>query len=291
MFRGINAIEFTNRFKDNDSCYEYLFLKKWGDGYQCVRCGCKESIKGRTYYYKRCKKCKYDESVTANTVFHDMKMPILKAFHLVFRIGSKKKGMSTIELGNEVGVQQKTAWLFKRKIQEILEDKTKLKGNVHADEMIVGGHSRGIEHRGRSLKKKSAVMVAAEILDDGRTGNINFEKIENFAAGTLKYALKDMVEPPTNILTDKHKSYESLKDKMNIKTRKSEKGEAMGEIHKQIMLFKNWLRGIHHKCSKLLLPKYLNEYKFRFNNRNRRRRIFDILIERLCIMHLNPMPD
>lgn len=288
MFQGINAIEFNNRFRDNESCYEYLFLKKWGNGYQCIRCGCKESIRGRTRYYKRCKKCRYDESVTANTVFHDMKMPILKAFHLIFRIGSKKKGMSTVELGNEVGVQQKTAWLFKRKIQEILEDKAKLKGNVHADEMIVGGHSEGAEHRGRSLKEKSAVVIAAEILNDGRIGNINFETIENFEVDTLKYALKDMVDQEAGIVTDQHKSYESLKGEMNIETRKSKKGKAMEEIHKQIMLFKNWLRGIHHKCSKVLLQKYLNEYKFRFNNRNRRHRIFDILIERL--MHYTPQP-
>ena len=288
MFQGINAIEFNTRFKDNDSCYEYLLLKKWGNGYQCIRCGCKESNKGRTWYYKRCKKCGYDESVTANTVFHDMKMPILKAFHLTFRIGSKKKGMSTVELGNEVGVEQKTAWLFKRKIQEILEDKVKLKGNVHADEMIVGGHSTGIEHRGRSLKEKSAVVVAAEILDDGRTGNINFETIENFEADTLKYALKDMINCEADIVTDQHKSYEALKEEMHIETKKSEKGKAMEEIHKQIMLFKNWLRGIHHKCSKALLKKYLDEYKFRFNNRNRRHRIFDTLIGRL--MHYPPQP-
>ena len=62
---------------------------------------------------------------------------------------------------------------------------------------------------------------------------------------------------------------------MKIETQKSDKGKAMKELHKQIMLFKNWLRETHHKCSKLLLPKYLNEYKFRFNNRNRRHTIFN----------------
>lgn len=288
MFQGINAIEFNNQFKDNDSCYDYLMIKKWGNGYQCIRCGCKENYKGRTRYYKRCKNCGYDESVTANTVFHDMKMPVLKAFHLMFRIGSKKKGMSTVELGNEVDVEQKTAWLFKRKIQEILADKTKLKGNIQADETMVGGQATGIEHRGRSLKEKSAVVVAAEILDDGRTGNINFETIENFEADTLKYALKDMIDEKADIVTDQHKSYESLKEEMNIQTLKSDKGKAMEEVHKQIMLFKNWLRGIHHKCSKALLKQYLNEYKFRFNLRNMRHRIFDILVGRL--MHYPPQP-
>ena len=86
-----------------------------------------------------------------------------------------------------------------------------MKGNVHADETIVGGHSTGTEHRGRSLKEKSGVVVAAEILNDGRTGNINFETIENFEADTLKYALKDMIEGEAHIVTDQHKSYEFIK--------------------------------------------------------------------------------
>lgn len=288
MFKGINAIEFGKRFKDNDSCYEYLAEKKWGKGFRCRRCGSCESNKGRTRYYRRCRHCGFDESVTSNTVFHDMKMPILKAFHLAFRISSKKKGMSTVELGNEVGVQQKTAWLFKRKLQEVMEDSEQLTGNVQADETIWGGHRAGKEHRGRSLKKKSAVIVAAEILKDGRTGNINFEPIPNFKAASLKYALQKMIVEKAAIVTDKMQSYEFLKDEIKIKTVKSEYGTAMKEIHKQIMLFKIWLRGIHHKCSKALLNKYLNEYKFRFNNRNRRHVIFDILIERL--MQNKPQP-
>jgi transposase-like protein len=288
MFKGVNAIEFSNRFKDNDSCYQYLAEKKWGKGYQCIRCGCQQSNKGRTRYYRRCKQCGYDESVTSNTVFHDMKIPILKAFHLAFRISSKKKGMSTVELGKEVGVEQKTAWLFKRKLQEVMEDKKRLTGHVQVDETIVGGYSAGKRHRGRSLKEKSAVVVAAEILEDGRTGNINFETISNFKATTLKYALQEMITDQAAIVTDKLQSYEFLKNEMKIETVKSERGTALKEIHKQIMLFKNWLRGIHHKCSKALLKKYLDEYKFRFNNRNKRDLIFDIAIERL--MHYTPQP-
>lgn len=84
MFKGINAIEFNKRFANNEDCYQYLIEKKWGNGFSCSRCGFKRSNKGRTYYHRRCSKCHYDESVLANTVFHGMKMPILKAFHMIF---------------------------------------------------------------------------------------------------------------------------------------------------------------------------------------------------------------
>ena len=209
MFKGINAIEFNKRFSNNESCYQYLIEIKWKDGYNCTKCCHKESGKGRTYFYRRCKKCGYDESVTSNTVFHGIKMPILKAFHMIFRISTKKKGMSTIELGTEVGVEQKTAWLFKRKVQAMMKkDKDdKLNGNVQVDETLVGGHSSARE---RSTKTKSALFVAVEVLADGRTGNIDLQHIESFKSEELKYAIRDAISEDSNIQTDAFHSYKKL---------------------------------------------------------------------------------
>lgn len=42
----------------------------------------------------------------------------------------------------------------------------------------------------------------------------------------------------------------------------------MPQIHRMIFNLKNWLRGIHHKVSDAHLQQYLNEFFFRFNNRN-----------------------
>ena len=117
MFFGINAIEFAKRFSSNEACLQYLEEQKWKTGYQCKVCGCQSYIKGKTSYHRRCQQCEYGESVTAHTLFHDIRMPLIKAFYMAFRISTKKKGMSSVELAAEVGVQQKTAWLFKRKMQ------------------------------------------------------------------------------------------------------------------------------------------------------------------------------
>ena len=126
---------------------------------------------GRTNSYRRIRKCGYDESVTANTMFHGTKMPILKAFHMIFRIAPKKKGMSTIELGTEVGIQQKTVWLFKRKVQTAMKkDKDdRLNGRVDIDETLIGGYFSAV---GRSTETERVLLVAVEILPDCRTGNL-----------------------------------------------------------------------------------------------------------------------
>src|SRR5665647_307341 len=244
MFKGINAIEFGKRFYNNESCYVYLVENKWGKGFSCSRCGHEKYYKGKTWYHRKCRHCGYSESVTANTIFHGMKMPVLKAFHMIFRLTAKKKGMSTVELGNEVDVQQKTAWLLKRKVQVAMKqnDNQKLKGSVDADETLVGGYTN--KNKGRSLESKEAILLAAEKLPDGRTGNIRMKHIENFEALTLKYALKDMIDDKATITTDNFTSYQQLKKEMKIQTVLSNKGQSMEELHKQIMQFKNWLRGV-----------------------------------------------
>jgi hypothetical protein len=292
MFKGINAIEFNKQFSTNEACYQYLIEWKWGKGFACSRCGCGESNKGRTYYHRRCRQCNYDESVLANTVFHGMKMPILKAFHMIFRLTAKKKGMSTTELGAEVGVQQKTAWLFKRKIQVAMkqDNNDKLSGNVDVDETVLGFHT-GREHGGRNLQKRKALMIAVEVLPDGRTGNIRMQDIENFKADTLKYALKDMVQSTASIRADDYCSYYTLQQQgMNIKIERSQNGKAFEELHRQIMQFKNWLVGIHHKWSKEHLFAYVDEYIFRFNRRNERKNIFNTVIDRMMQQIPHPYP-
>jgi hypothetical protein len=291
MFKGINAIEFNKRFSSNEACYQYLIEWKWGKGFGCSRCGCGESNKGRTYYHRRCKKCNYDESVLANTVFHGMKLPILKAFHMIFRLTAKKKGMSTTELGAEVGVEQKTAWLFKRKIQVAMkqDNNDKLNGNVDVDETLLGFHT-GRKDGGRSLEKRKALMVAVEILPDGRTGNIRMQDIENFKADTLKYAIRDMIEPTASIRADDYCGYFTLQQQgmKNIGLIRSQKGKAFEELHRQVMQFKNWLVGIHHRWSKQHLFAYVDEYVFRFNRRNNRKDIFNSVIG--CMMQQIPHP-
>ncbi|MCH5720882.1 IS1595 family transposase [Niabella hibiscisoli] len=281
MFKGLSILEFNKQFKNNDDCFSYLVKQKWPEGFKCSRCGFEQHVKGRTWHHRRCKNCKYDENVLANTVFHGTKMPLLKAFHMLYRLTAKKKGMSTIELGYEVGVQQKTAWLFKRKVQQMMKEdqKDKIGGNAEADEFLQGGYKSG--KGGRSLENKEAVLIVCEKLGDDRTGKIGLRHIDNFEAATLQCHLLEMTKPDVCLTTDSFKSYEPLQSEMNIEMVKSEKGSAMKELHKQIMLFKNWLRGIHHKCSKEHLHAYLKEYTYRFNNRNKRNYIFHELIGRM----------
>src|SRR5450755_1994143 len=139
MFHGVSIQQFNKFFQSEDDCKQYLFDLKWKDGYKCHRCSFTKSYKGKTSFHLRCQACRYDESVTANTVFHKLKIPLLKAFGMSFRIAVKKKGMSTTELAREFCVNQKSSWLFKRKAQQSM----KSSGNYPLEGKVEGRKEAG----------------------------------------------------------------------------------------------------------------------------------------------------
>jgi hypothetical protein len=55
------------------------------------------------------------------------------------------------------------------------------------------------------------------------------------------------------------------------------------EIQIQIRNFKNWLRGVHSYCDVKIMQDYINEYFYRFNNRNNRLTILDKIFDRILI--------
>jgi len=285
--KGVEILKFTDKFKDDTICYQYLIDIKWGQGYICPRCDCQEYEKGRKWYYRRCKKCRYDESVTAGTLFHKLKFPIRKAFHIIYSLGTKKKGMSTTELSKEYGLNQKTSWLFKRKVQEAMKSNNNdpLKGLIHVDEFSIGGPEEG--KQGRSDGKKKKVMLAIEILDKaGRNkknkavGRAYAEPIEDYSEDSFRPFFSRNIDKTAQVQTDGYSTYQALKNEYNIDQFYSNGGKAFPELHLHIMNIQNWIRGIHHHCSEKYLQNYLNEFNFKFNRRCFVDTIFDKLINR-----------
>ena len=286
-FKGDEILTFSDKFKDDETCYRYLIDIKWGKGYTCSKCGNKEFVKGRKWYFHRCKKCQFDESVTAGTLFHKIKFPIRKAFYIIYYLGTRKKGMSTIELSREFGLNQKTTWLFKRKVQEAMKSSNKepLRGIVQIDEFSIGGHEEG--KKGRSDGKKKKVLVAVEILDKkGKTSNHQAigrayaAPIDDFSANSFQPFFNNNIDKKALVESDGYSTYQALQKGYNIDQYYSEEGAAFPELHIHIMNIQNWIRGIHHHCSKNYIQNYLNEFHFKFNRRNGIKTIFDKIINR-----------
>jgi hypothetical protein len=277
-FTGVKTLEFVEKFKTEDDCLEYIAAVKWADGYCCKKCKNPNYCKGKKAFSRRCIKCRYDESPTVDTGFDKCKFSILTAFHIVFKLSTKKKGMSTIELSNEFGLRQKTCWDFKWKLQQAMKSslKYKLEGEVHVDEFLIGGPEE--QKRGRSKGKKKLVILALEKVKDG-VGRAYAQQIESSSSKEFLPFFEDYISKDAKIITDKWKGYTPLKKQYSgLEQIESRSGKNFLDIHIHIMNLKSWLRGIHHHSSKENLQGYLDEYHFRYNRRNNLGTIFDLLL-------------
>lgn len=281
IFKGVNSIKFNQRFKEDNDCLEYLAEVKWLNGYKCKRCNNDKFGNGKNIHNRRCTKCRYDESPTVGTMFEKLKFSILIAFHIVFKISTKKKGMSSLELSNELELRQMTCWTFKQKLQQVMKSslKSPLKGGVHVDEFVIGGPEKGKKGRSKGLKK--LIVLAVEIVKDG-VGRAYADVIEHSSAKELGSFLMKYVSKDAEVISDKWKGYTPLKKNFkNLKQIASEDGKNFKELHIHIMNIKGWLRGIHHHCSKDRMQNYLDEYHFRYNRRSNMDTIFDVLIKKM----------
>ena len=284
-FIGVDSIKFNRTFQSEEDCYRYLAEIKWEEGYKCRKCGNDNFCNGKKPYSRRCTSCKFDESPTAGTMFDKCKFSLLTAFHIAFKIATKKKGMSSLELSHEFELRQMTCWSFKWKIQQAMQstESYPLDGIVYVDEFFIGGEEEGV--KGRQKGKKKLVVLAVEVIDMGNKrgiGRAYARVIPNSSYKSFKSFFEAHISKSAQVITDEWTGYIPLKaDYPKLKQVKSDKGNGLPELHLFVMNLKGWLRGIHHHCSEEQLQGYLNEYNYRNNRRNYMEGIFDNLLCRM----------
>ena len=138
-----DAVEFTRMYNSHEACAAALIRARWRNGFVCPSC------KGSTGWWRNnrplmeCGSCGYLASATAGTIFHATKLPLDKAFRIVYLMVATKTGISAMELSRQAGVNYKTAELWMRKTRTLMvrEEREHLSGKVEVDEAIVGGWS------------------------------------------------------------------------------------------------------------------------------------------------------
>jgi len=128
MSADVDFEEFSRIYPDKESCNLFLAELKWKKGFMCRRCKNTHFYPGHIPYSRRCSKCTYEESVTTYTIFHNTRIPINKAFYMVFLIYSSKGKISSHKLSELLNIRQSTCWTYGTRIKTVMEErKSKLK--------------------------------------------------------------------------------------------------------------------------------------------------------------------
>jgi transposase-like protein/DNA-directed RNA polymerase subunit RPC12/RpoP len=272
------------QFGTEEQCLKHLAHQKWSSGYKCKRCSHGIYVKGRVHFDRKCQKCGHNESPKSGTLFHSMKLSLVLAFEIIYRVAVSKKGMSAIAIAREFGVNQKTADLLRKKIQSAMtsSESHPLVGEIHIDEFFVGGPEEKKQGRTKDSKKKKAVIAVEVLKDKSTVGRLYVMQIDDFSSKELGKIFDKHCTADAFIVADKWTGYNPLKEKYpNLIQKKSEKGKNFPELHLMIMNLKGWLKGIHHKVSKQRFQEYLNEFTYRFNRRSSIETINTNLINRM----------
>ncbi len=235
----MNIFDFQKKFPDDDACKKYLYKIKWKEGFRCKKCNHNSFRQGQKKYTLKCNKCDHQESPTSGTLFHNMKFSILKAFYIIYYVGTNKKGISSTELSRKLSLRQKTCWFFKRKVMESMKSSKNhpLNGNIEIDETFVGGKQKLKRGRSKSLKKQ--VVFILETKGKGILRAYG-KVIQNAGTKELRPFIKDHVDLKAKIKTDKWRGYMPLKKEYkNLKQIESNKGKNFNTMHRFIMNFKS----------------------------------------------------
>lgn len=125
MNTEVDFDEFSKIYPDKESCYAFLAALKWKNGYHCKKCSNDHYFNGHILNSRRCSKCGYEESVTTFTIFHNTRIPINKAFYMIFLIYSSKGKISSHKLSELLSIRQSTCWTFGSRIKKVMEDRKK----------------------------------------------------------------------------------------------------------------------------------------------------------------------
>lgn len=277
--KPITLSSLAAEYSDEDSARTYLEGIRWPQGAVCPHCQSKahyalkpaqDATKGkrkaRSGLYK-CKDCRKQFTVTVGTIFADSKIPLHKWLLAFFLLSSSKKAMSAHQIHRSLGVSYKTAWFMCHRIRHAVKPNQtveKLKGNVEVDE----GHF--------GVKNQPKMQVVALI---ERGGQVRTKVVPRISNRNIGQFLRDNVAKGSILHTDANPTYKSVHlpairhDAVNHTGKEFIRERADGsKVHVNhcesfFSLFKRGVVGAFHHISQAHLPRYADEFAFRWNTR------------------------
>jgi len=273
--------QFFVLYPDDDACLEQVMRARYGDRHQCAKCG-----KSAHYYRLRqrqayeCEYCAHHLYPCVGTPFEKSRTPLQYWFFAMYLFCASRNGVAAKELQRQLGVTYKCAFRMGHKIREFMgeaDGNAPLGGLGHLveiDETFIGGH----DPRGTKADKH-IVLGAVE-----RGGEIQTKVIDSRHSHNVIPTAAAMLAPKARVVTDDYVAYTAL--------------PALGHPHTSINhSAEEWVRGPYHTnsienfwaqlkrsidgtyihVSKKHLPKYLNEFEYRFNLRKTPYAMFQIL--------------
>lgn len=286
-----NAILSEPRFQNEDAAFDYVEMMLWPRGPVCPHCSAgadkigklnartkpsKKNPEGLPRHgLRKCYACRKEFTVRVGSIFEDSHLPLhlwLQAIHL---LACSKKGISTRQIQRLLNCSMKTAWFLTHRIREIMKPGAAdgvpplggLSATVEADEVYIGA----IAGRKKWRKPVEKQIVLALVERDGSARSV---QVPNIRAETLHRVLTTGTRRGSKLMTDSAYGdlppHFSRHERVNHSAGEYVRGEAhTNTVEGYFSILRRGLYGTYQHVSEAHLHRYLNEFDFRYSNRER----------------------
>ena len=275
----ISLYKLFERFPDEESARLYFEEKRWAGKTTCGHCGSEEiaECKNHKPMPYRCKSCRKHFSVRTGTVLAESRLPLKKWVMAMYMLTTARKGISSVQMAEQLGVTQKTAWFLSQRIRECWMGKDGNKDNdsnstVEVDETFIGGKERNKHNNKKTKAGRGSVGKTAVIGMRNRNGAVVAQPIKNTKGYTLKGFINSNVQHGATVVTDAFTGYKGLNNYNHYTVNHSAGEYVRGQAHTNGIesfwaLLKRGHYGIYHYMSTKHLHRYVNEFSYRHNTR------------------------
>ena len=159
----LNAYEFQKIFPDDKTAVAWFESVRWPEGRYCPHCGSTNTgeVSKPQPYRCREKECRKHFSAKTDTVMQSSKFPVRKWLYAMYLMSLSKKGMSSLQLAQELGIAQEAAWRLGHKIRKAWNQGApfSMSGKVGVDETYIGGKEKNLsQSRSAGARKPSSAF-------------------------------------------------------------------------------------------------------------------------------------